>query len=955
MKISDVITPREEVLTGDVKGYIQIFDVDDETTFEGSPSKFLDTTQSTDAIETIIKHMREAFREGGNTSFFLAGPFGTGKTHSVIALYHLLNSPEVGNSWLREHGFKPFLPSDCKVGWVSATDDQPDYLWEPLYRRINEEEKLNKATDGSLKPPSKGELRNLVKDEPIAFFIDEIEDWYGGLGDKVMRRNRNFLQNITEVSADERFNLLLFLTFLDIDFELKKLIEHRTRPITINLDVQVKWTDVVRRRLFSDEPDREPITETAEEYSNLTEEDLYEGIFESYPFHPQVLDVLKEIWGPEGQEQGVRNPLLELADAVAEHYEKKDLILVSDLDYDLEDPKSLLPGLDRGMADKWRKDVNRCSEIAGSESVLKTLYAYSLLPIPGATDEEIVQGVVRSGGSRDDALLPLEKILESPLAYHIRERNGKFLVTKEPTVPKMISDRAARIQEDRAKKKIRSVLEKEIFEDVHITGDIPPGIKNSEEFKIIVSPQGMDDEEIEEQYREFKYQNSLTLVVPKAGNSAYDEEVIKKARRVLAAEEMMPEAEVDQEELKREKRKDLDDLKNRLRKRYGRAYRFTKDNLPKPVSVGTNVENIKNKVRAGQPDIRAEIKEKAKEGKKAKSILYDCKKLLSAPIVLEEKDFHDALRALFEDGKIGLDGNKLYHHSETGFPNLPDAMNSIVRPGDEILGKIRGGEPKFVVQSISAPEKVREGEDIELTALIKNEEKVKGEKKVSLELDRSEVLSRSVDLESGDSKDLNFTLEDLEPGKRKLSLIVGGERVSRTVLVEPEEGFKGPIFSISSFEIPDEVRVDKKVWISSQITNEGDRKGKASVDLLFSGRHVDDKQIKLAPEESKDIKLSGVPKTAGEMKILLQVDGKVEEAKTVNVEPKVTFVSDSVATERKIPTEIRELEDEDEIFGLKVDILRQKTVRKSDVEKVLNALPEGTPIKVLLRYRRRQE
>lgn len=251
MKITEVLSPREEVLTSNVKGYIQIFDVDDESTFEGSPSKFLDATQLTGAIETTIKHMRETFKEGkGNTSFFLAGPFGTGKTHSIIALYHLLNSPDVGNSWLKEHGFKPFLPPNCKAGWVSATDDQPDYLWKPLCRRIGRDNLLNKAPDGSLKPPSKGELRNLVKDRPVAFFIDEIEDWYGGLGDKVMRKNRNFLQNATEVSADERFNLLLFLTFLDIDFELKKLIEHRTRPVTINLDVQVKWTDVVRRRLF---------------------------------------------------------------------------------------------------------------------------------------------------------------------------------------------------------------------------------------------------------------------------------------------------------------------------------------------------------------------------------------------------------------------------------------------------------------------------------------------------------------------------------------------------------------------------------------------------------------------------------------------------------------------------------------------------------------------------------
>lgn len=297
------------------------------------------------------------------------------------------------------------------------------------------------------------------------------------------------------------------------------------------------------------------MSDIAEEYSNLSKEDLYESIFESYPFHPQVLDVLKEIWGPEGQEQGVRNPLLELADAVAEHYEKRDLILISDLDYDLEDPRSLLPGVDRELASKWEKDVERCSEVAGSEPVLKTLYAYSLLPIPGATEEEIIQGVVRPGGSRDDALIPLEEIMESPLAYHVDERNGKFLVTKKPTVPKMISDRASRIHKDRAKEKIRSVLRKDVFEDVYIAGNIPPEAKNTKEFKIVVSPEGMSEEKIEEQYREFRYQNSATLVVPKAGNSAFEEEVMEKATRVLAAEEMMAEAEADQGELEKERRK----------------------------------------------------------------------------------------------------------------------------------------------------------------------------------------------------------------------------------------------------------------------------------------------------------------------------------------------------------------------------------------------------------------
>lgn len=349
------------------------------------------------------------------------------------------------------------IPETARTAWISGTDDQPDYLWEVLFRRLGREDLIVQAEDGTPKPPDKYTIRDLAK-EPLVFFIDEIEDWYSDLAEDRRGRNRNFLQVISVVASDPDYNLFVFTTFLDKDSELKRFLEGRVPTVSIDMIASVSWNDVIRHRLFENIPDEKAMN-IAEEYAMVSDELDAEKIVASYPFHPEIIRLLQGIYGPEGYLEGVRNPLRVLADAVADNYEKRNLILVCDLNYDRNDPHSLLVKLNRPLAAVWYEDVKRCQEIDRSEDLMEVIYAYSLLPIPGATRDQILEGVFRSGDSSDDLLMSLEEILKGDKAYHIKSQNGRVLVTPKASLLKMISDHASRIRDpDIPKEKLSKVL-----------------------------------------------------------------------------------------------------------------------------------------------------------------------------------------------------------------------------------------------------------------------------------------------------------------------------------------------------------------------------------------------------------------------------------------------------------------------------------------------------------------
>lgn len=102
--ISDFLTPREEVLEGRFQGVLQAHKVTDGgDRLETDPNRLFPTTYPSNALRNVFDRVADKLdgqdSQGGIT---LTGPYGAGKSHGLLVLYYMFNSPEVAQSWAEE-------------------------------------------------------------------------------------------------------------------------------------------------------------------------------------------------------------------------------------------------------------------------------------------------------------------------------------------------------------------------------------------------------------------------------------------------------------------------------------------------------------------------------------------------------------------------------------------------------------------------------------------------------------------------------------------------------------------------------------------------------------------------------------------------------------------------------------------------------------------------------------
>src|SRR6056297_3612253 len=133
MQISDLVVPREEVVEGRFQGVLQAHKVgSSDDRLENDPSRLLSMTYPSNALETAFDHVDNKLRardsQGGIT---LTGPYGAGKSHGLLTLYHLFNSPEMGQEWLDDWELGLDLPDSADATILSTSETDADHIWEP--------------------------------------------------------------------------------------------------------------------------------------------------------------------------------------------------------------------------------------------------------------------------------------------------------------------------------------------------------------------------------------------------------------------------------------------------------------------------------------------------------------------------------------------------------------------------------------------------------------------------------------------------------------------------------------------------------------------------------------------------------------------------------------------------------------------------------------------------------
>lgn len=376
----ELVTPHPDVASGRYQQAEFAADLHqvwkDEAADEyGKPVEFFRRTFLTDGLRDLLVNAVRRFRkEGGDPVVELQTNFGGGKTHSMIALYHLAagypprDLPGV-DAMLADAGLDAPPPAGTAVmvgQWISpgVVHSKPDgtkvhTLWGELAWQLGGAEGYEIVADADRTGMSPGEgLKDVLRRySPCLILIDEwvayARQLYGvdGLPAGSFDAQFTFAQALAEAArAVEGALLVVSIPASDIEVggeggraaleRLKNVIgrvESSWRPASAE-----EGFEIVRRRLFDDlpaesAPDRDAVvkafgnlyrTQKGEFPSGVSEADYERRLTAAYPIHPELFDRLYGEWSTLDKFQRTRGALRLMAAVVHELWERNDTSLL---------------------------------------------------------------------------------------------------------------------------------------------------------------------------------------------------------------------------------------------------------------------------------------------------------------------------------------------------------------------------------------------------------------------------------------------------------------------------------------------------------------------------------------------------------------------------------------------------------------------------------------------------
>lgn len=384
-------TPREDVLDGSLqeeqfaaKLSTVVHNPEVAAPVYRDPASFYDMTYPTEGLRTLLSNLAGRFlatteysTESYTSSILcLDTRFGGGKTHDLIAAYHLAESPEAigelghylleSDDELAENYHQAateghdvatgvFIGTKADSKDARHSDDDPDApntrtMWGELAYQLYGLEGYEhlKDYDQDQDAPGEGTLTELFNqyDQPALILIDEIADYMNKaagtpVGDQTLAdQTLSFVMALLEAAA-ETDNVTVVYSIADTAFgeqadkvrdgvrdhieEVNEIGRRQHKTVTPTDENEIG--QVLQHRLFSEVPEG-PAHEAAESYfqfydqgdrqypQEATDASYVDVLEREYPFHPSLIDALTDKIDTIPRFQRTRDALRLLARAV---------------------------------------------------------------------------------------------------------------------------------------------------------------------------------------------------------------------------------------------------------------------------------------------------------------------------------------------------------------------------------------------------------------------------------------------------------------------------------------------------------------------------------------------------------------------------------------------------------------------------------------------------------------
>jgi len=499
------------------------------------PEIFLKRTHLTKGLENIAKDVLHVL--SGKEKYKIIQvqtPFGGGKTHALVYLYHLIKAGEKVSyitdvkKVLKAVGLTK-VPKAKVAVFVGTVPDplKGKTPWGEIASQLGAYEEVKEHDEKRVTPGREILERIFAKSKPVLILMDEIAEYTvkaRDFEDQVFA----FCQELTEaVKASDQCVLLCTLPSSAPYGERGEKVLNQLQRIFGRMQMiytpveGMEIYEILRKRLFEDLGDEKSHRAVARDYFNMykslgdevpteTHEKPYEEkLLKAYPFHPELIDVLFERWGTIPTFQRTRGVLKLLAEVISDIFTRQHPApLIQPAQINLANPRirrmfiehigelfesvvaSDIAGedakavrIDRHMGTEYAK-----FKVASGLATCIFFYSFSGAEKKGATVQRLRLAFLREGipsAIVGDALRRLEDI-DGPLYLHVDR--GLYYFSSKVGLNRLIVEREETIREeeveDEVKRRVKEVAGTDF--DIYIWPSSNSDIPDNKKLKLII-------------------------------------------------------------------------------------------------------------------------------------------------------------------------------------------------------------------------------------------------------------------------------------------------------------------------------------------------------------------------------------------------------------------------------------------------------------------------------------
>ncbi len=466
---------------------------------------FFQKTYLTKGLQQLLQNVISRLQSGkGDPVIQLQTPFGGGKTHALISLYHLIKHNQDVH-----HYFPDFPAAQAKVAVFVGT--HADAVkgrtpWGEIAHQLGQYAVVEEHDKKRIAPGKERLHQILDAAGPTLILMDEILEYIvkANRAEKVEQITQGqtlaFLQEISEVvaaSGNSCLVLTLPASVLEQYDEAAERALHQLQKVsgrveTVYTPVEgMEIYEVIRKRLFETIGAESERKKVAQYYFQLYQQlgidvpvpvreiQYREKIERAYPFHPELIDVLYERWGSFTTFQRTRGVLRLLAEIIADLYKRKvpspliqsSLVNLNNqtlrrefikhigneyetvIGADVAGPNAKAPKIDKEMGSEYEK-----YGIATGIATSVFLYSFSGSERKGTTLPWIRVALLREGIPATivgDAVTKLEEEL-----WYFHSDRKQYMFKNQPNLNRVIVDREETITDIQVQNTLKEFVQK---------------------------------------------------------------------------------------------------------------------------------------------------------------------------------------------------------------------------------------------------------------------------------------------------------------------------------------------------------------------------------------------------------------------------------------------------------------------------------------------------------------